>query len=210
VGLVVLLLLASVGGVTAALFQRRAVAQRNIALARLIASEADNVRSAQPGLAKQLSLVAYQLDPDSGEGAIYASQQSPGVFDGDDPAFDLAAGAGGRLAISTGEAIALWDMSGHGVGRVDNLATGAVALRTDGRLLAAATGPASAIKVNPVFGENVLSGQLDQVRLWAVDDPAHPKQLASWPAQGRTPRSGSGALPTRRIRFCCPGWPAPR
>jgi hypothetical protein len=64
--LTILLVLNSAGRVGAAAFQRQVVSEGNRATARLVAAEAASVREVQPGLSKQLSLVAYRLDPDTG------------------------------------------------------------------------------------------------------------------------------------------------
>ena len=58
----------------AAAFQRQVVSEGNRATARLVAAEAASVREVRPGLSKQLSLVAYRLDPDTG---------TPSVLDGE-------------------------------------------------------------------------------------------------------------------------------
>jgi len=173
-GLAVLLLLALAGGGAATAFQRQAVARGDLALARLVAAEAESVRSSQPSLAKQLSLVAYRLSPTDGAGAVFASQRTPGVLDSDEAALDIAVPTDGRLlAISTNTGIALWDPGGGRLGRIGGLTSGPVAVSPDGQLLAAGVGPADAATDDA----EQLAARRDQVRLWSLADPAHPAPL---------------------------------
>ncbi|MQS16634.1 hypothetical protein F7Q99_31720 [Streptomyces kaniharaensis] len=158
--LVVLTLLSVSAAGLAVTFQRDADTQRQRAVAQLVAAEAADLRGSQPGLAKQLAVTAYRLDPRANSAALFAALGTDGVFDGQDRVADLAQSASGRrLAVSTGNAVALWSTAGVGEeGRVRLPGVGAVALSPDGRLLAAAAGQA--------------------VRLWDIGDPAHPRELA--------------------------------
>ncbi|MFI2664733.1 WD40 repeat domain-containing protein [Micromonospora carbonacea] len=141
-GLVVLLLVAVTGGVGALAFQRQAAEQRDVALTRLLVAQAESLRESQPGLAKQLGLVAYDLDKASGAGAIFAGQETPGVFGAEEPAHELTlSGDGGVLAFSTGRVLGLRGLPDGRRGRVDDLGDrrpGPIALTPDARLLVAA------------------------------------------------------------------------
>jgi hypothetical protein len=177
----VLLLVAVTAGIGAALFQRQAVDQRNRAVARLIAAEAEDLRDRQPGLAKQLSLVAYRMDREAGAGAIFNSQQTPGILNGQEHAIDLAQSKDGSiLAISTGAAVALRAGAGRALAHLDVPSVGPITLSPNGRLLVA----------------GVTTGKKDnatsQVRLWNIEDPTHPKELPAQPAD--TPRLAALAI----------------
>jgi WD40 repeat protein len=162
--LVVLAVTASVAAVAANVFQRQATAQRNHAIARLVAAEAGSVRSGQPGLAKQLYMVAYRMDPQANAASLFAALETPGVFDGLDRVIDLAQSRDGEtLALSTGSAFVLWSTEGHEKGRIDFRGAGAVALSPDGRILAGTT------------AESVRAAEV--VHLWDVGDPSRPREL---------------------------------
>ncbi len=165
--LVVLTLLSVSGGGLALTFQQESRAQQQHAVAQLVAAEAADLRNSQPGLAKQLAVAAYRLDPQANRAALFAAVGTDGVFDGQDRAADLAQSTDGRrLAISTGNSVALWSTAGAGEGRIQLPGVGPVALSPDGRLVAAAAGQQG----KPA------------VRLWDIGDPAHPKELAIPPA----------------------------
>ncbi|MGW7559439.1 caspase, EACC1-associated type [Streptomyces sp. NPDC054757] len=150
--LTALAVLAATGGVAAGVFQRQAVAQRNHAVARLVAAEADELRGTQSGLAKQLSMTAYHLDPGAGTATLFAGLETQGTFGADQPVTDLAVGHDGRtLARSTGNSVVLSDMQGHRLGGAGLPGAGALALSPDSRLLAATSSKGA-------------------VRLWAVQD----------------------------------------
>ncbi|MDQ6900696.1 MAG: WD40 repeat domain-containing protein [Candidatus Dormibacteraeota bacterium] len=169
--LTMLLLVATTGGLGAVIFQRQAIGERNRATARLVAAEAESLRDVQPGLSKQLSAVAYRLDPDIGSASVFDGEQLPGTLDSQEPVIDMALTRDGRvLAISTGTSIALWDTSGRALGRVGEVSAGPVALSSDGRLLAAGV---------TLAGDAHPNGE---VRLWNVKDPYHVRQIASLPS----------------------------
>ncbi|MFJ2610055.1 WD40 repeat domain-containing protein [Streptomyces sp. NPDC087425] len=162
---VVLALLATTGLVGAGIYWRRADQAQQHDLARYLAAEAESQRALHPGLAKQLSLLSYRMDHKAGRSALLNSQRTPGVINGDDPAYDLSYSADGRvLAISTGDSIVLRTRSGDG--RISGILAGPIAVTTDGTVLAAATydngGSASAT-----------------VRLWDISHPDHPRKLAA-------------------------------
>ncbi|MET9530970.1 hypothetical protein ABZY02_10400 [Streptomyces sp. NPDC006649] len=157
--LTALAVLAATGGVAAGVFQRQAVGQRNHAVARLVAAEADELRDTQPGLAKQLSMTAYHLDPGAGTATLFAGLETPGAFGADQPVTDLAVGHDGRtLARSTGDSVVLSDMKGHRLGGADLAGAGALALSPDSRMLAATTSKGA-------------------VRLWDVQDRSRLRRI---------------------------------
>ncbi|MDG4810998.1 caspase family protein [Micromonospora sp. WMMD1120] len=183
-GLVVLLLLAVTGGVGALAFQRRAADQRDIALTRLLVSEAESQRESQPGLSKQLALIAYGVDSSIGAGAVYAAQETPGVFNAEQPAHDLALGGDGSvLALSTGRQLLLRGLTDGRRSEVTDLndkQVGAIALAADGGLLAAS------LYDEPAKGEVVA--------IWRLTDPATVTRVAVQPV----PESTVNALAVSR------------
>ncbi|MFF4394160.1 hypothetical protein [Streptomyces sp. NPDC001480] len=163
--LCVLTLLAGTGGVLAWVSGQREADQRRHAVARLVAVEAEHLRTNRPELAKQLSLVANRLDPRTATAPMLASLELPGVFNADTPAKDISLNADGDiLAISTGSDVVLWDTV-HGKKYVDpigQMSTGAVALSPDGRLMA-------------VVRESGKVG--GRPELWDVTSPEHPRRV---------------------------------
>ncbi|MHA6765569.1 nSTAND1 domain-containing NTPase [Streptacidiphilus sp. PAMC 29251] len=163
--LTALAVLATAGLVGVVVFQRQAEQARQRNLARYLAAEAEDLRDQQPGLAKQLSLLAYQINHDAGRGALLNSQRTPGVINAQEAAHDLAYSADGRvLAISTGDSIVL--RAGSNSGRIRADAVGPIAVSHDGRTLSAVT----------------YSSRLPNtatVRLWDISDPVHPRQTAA-------------------------------
>ena len=169
--LAVLAVLASLGLAGSIVFQRQATQAQDRALARYLALEAENIRDRQPGLAKQLGLLSYGIDRKAGHNAVFNSQDSPGLVNGDTHADDLASGADGRvLAIAVGDAVVLRDRDGTKSGRVDGFIVGPIAVARDGGLLAAATYDHSAA------GSATASAT---VRLWDVTDLTHPVRRAA-------------------------------
>ncbi|MFD8806181.1 AAA family ATPase [Streptomyces sp. NPDC059597] len=172
--LVVLLLIATGGGVTAAVYQHEAASQRGRAVARLMANEAVSLRDTQPGLAKQLSVAAYRLDPDLSVAPLLSMLETPGAYDGQDSVVDLARTGDGRLlALSTGRSVVLWRTSGERVATVPLPGAGGVALSADGRLLAALASP----EESGAGARSATAGSSGAVRLWSLADPAHPSRL---------------------------------
>lgn len=170
--LVVLFLLATAGGVTATVYQHQADAQRRHAVARLVATEAAGLRDTQPGLAKQLSVAAYRMDPGISVAPLISMLETPGSYDSQDSVVDIARTGDGRtMALSTGLSVVLWRTSGGRAATIDLPGAGAVALSPDGRLLAALA-PPSAPTPRPSTGENAAT-----VHLWSIADPAHPSRL---------------------------------
>ncbi|MFH9677802.1 AAA family ATPase [Streptomyces sp. NPDC017405] len=163
--LTVLLVLASAGLVGSVAFQRQAERAHHRDLARYLAAEAENLRTTQPGLAKQLSLLSFRMNEDAGLSALLASRSTPGVINRGEAARDLASSADGRvLAISTGDAIVL--RTRDGTTRIPAGVTGPVVVSRDGRRLAAVTyavgGPRRAT-----------------VRLWDLARPAYTRRTAT-------------------------------
>jgi WD40 repeat protein len=176
-----LLVIATASAGIAVAYQRQALGQRNEVLTRLVTAEADALRTTDPNLATQLSLVAYRLDPASATGAVFASQSSPGVYDDGEPAVDMAQRRDGRvLAVSTGTGLRLWDTRrGTRLARIGPLATGPVVIGSALRLLAAGVGPVSALYPGSTAETSGVAIGCDQVRLWSIADPAHPRPLAT-------------------------------
>ncbi|MGW4299239.1 caspase, EACC1-associated type [Streptomyces sp. NPDC004646] len=163
-------LLATTGLIGSLVFQRQAEQAHRRDLARYLAAEAENLRTTQPGLAKQLSLLSFQMNKDAGRAALLDSRSAPGLINGGQPATDLAAGADGRtLAISSGDAIVL--RTEDGPARITARSAGSVAVSRDGRTLAAVTYPHNG------------SGPAT-VRLWDLTHPAKPRPTASLKADG--------------------------
>ncbi|MFQ3556616.1 hypothetical protein QZN11_07405 [Streptomyces gramineus] len=169
--LTVLLLLVTAGGVTATVYQRQAASERRHAVARLVANEATSLRDTEPGLAKQLSIAAYRMDPGISVAPLLSMLETPGSFDSQDPVVDLARTGDGRMtALSTGLSVVLWKPLGGREGTIPLPGAGAVALSSDGRLLAALSvrfGPPS----RPAAATEVT------LHVWSVADPAHPTEL---------------------------------
>ncbi|MFJ6118778.1 trypsin-like peptidase domain-containing protein [Streptomyces sp. NPDC092129] len=161
--IVALALIAS-GTAVVALFERdNAVAQRHSAVARLVAAESERILDTDPGLAKQLALTSYRLDPDTGSGPLLAALAAPGVFDSVDAVSDMAQSPDGHtLVMSTDGGIAIWSMSGHARARIAGPKGGPLALTPNGHVLAATTGAAA-----------------HTVRLWDLTDPARPHDLST-------------------------------
>jgi WD40 repeat protein len=177
--LTALLVLAVAAAITAVVFQGRAAEQRDLALAGLLAAEAEQLRERQPNLAKQLSVVSYRLDKATGTAPVLASLASRGLLNAGTVAYDLAQSGDGKLVVvSTGDALVLRDprsaalVSTFGAGELN----GPVALSTDGRLLAVGMGPAVA-EAN-TNGREMRDLPRPQVRLYGLADPARPVPLA--------------------------------
>ena len=189
IALSVLLVLALAGGGTALAFQRQADARGDAALAQLISAEASQLRATDPNLATQLSLVAYQADPESGTDALLASQGSPGLLDDGEPALDMAQQDEGRVVgISTGTAIRLLDaLTGQYISQIGDLATGPVVIGSAAHVLVGATGPIEQLYPlsSYVNTDSGLQELRDQIRVWSIADPAHPWLLAAVPAHAK-------------------------
>ncbi|WP_018549571.1 caspase, EACC1-associated type [Streptomyces sp. LaPpAH-108] len=178
--LVVLLLIATGGGITATVYQHEAASQRGRAVARLMANEAVSLRDTQPGLAKQLSVAAYRLDPELSVAPLLSMLETPGVYDGQDNVVDLARTGDGRLlALSTGRSVVLWRTPGGRLATVRLTGARGVALSPDGRLLAAlaSTGESASGSTSGSGPESAARKLSATVRLWSLADPAKPVQL---------------------------------
>ncbi|MGW0702753.1 caspase, EACC1-associated type [Streptomyces sp. NPDC002867] len=163
--LTVLAVLASTGLIGSVVFQRQAERAHERDLARYLAAEAEELRDQQPGLAKQLSLIAYRMNQDAGRGALLNSRRTPGVINAEEAAHDLAYSDDGRiLVISVGDAIELRFRGGSA--RIGASVVGPVTVSRDGRTLAAVT-----------YDER--RPKTAWVRLWDISDPAHPRQTAA-------------------------------
>ncbi|GGT87879.1 WD40 repeat domain-containing protein [Streptomyces violascens] len=192
---VVLALLATTGLVGAGIYWRQADQAQQRNLARYLAAEAEGQRDLHPGLAKQLSLLSYRIDNKAGHSALLNSQRTPGMINGDEPAYDLSYSTNGRvLVLSTGDAIVLRTQNGDG--RIDGVLSGPIAVAANGTVLAAATydngGSTSAT-----------------LQLWDISDPSRPRKLAApttpdavtalaFSTDGRTLLAGTSAGEIRR------------
>ncbi|MDP9794988.1 WD40 repeat protein [Catenuloplanes nepalensis] len=175
--LAALLVLATGAAITAVVFQREAAAQRDTALAGLLAAEADQLRDTQPALAKQLSVLSYRLDEDTGTGPVLASMATRGLLNAGSRAYDLArSDDGSLLAISTDDGVVLRDARGsEPVARLgDGLVPGPVALRADGRLLAAGVVERHGGVANTT--RSTIARARPTLALWDLTDPAEPGQ----------------------------------
>ncbi|MGW5424054.1 caspase, EACC1-associated type [Streptomyces sp. NPDC003943] len=163
--LTTLVLLAGTGLFGSYVFQRRAERASDRDLARYLSAEAEGLRSQQPGLAKQLSLLSYRIDHEAGRGALLNSRTTPGVINAEEPAYDLAYSGDGRiLAISVGDAIELRFPDGST--RVGTGVIGPVTVSRDGRTLAAI-----------IYDKH--RSKTAWVRIWDLSDPRHPRQTAA-------------------------------
>ncbi|MFD7323204.1 AAA family ATPase [Streptomyces sp. NPDC059875] len=163
--LTALVLLAGTGLFGSYVFQRQAERASDRDLARYLSAEAEGLRSQQPGLAKQLSLLSYRIDHEAGRGALLNSRTTPGVINAEEPAYDLAYSGDGRiLAISVGDAIELRFPGGST--RVAAGVIGPATVSRDGRTLTAVT-----------YDEH--RPKTAWVRVWDLSNPRHPRQTAA-------------------------------
>ncbi|WP_228474231.1 ATP-binding protein, partial [Streptomyces calidiresistens] len=174
--LVVLALLVAAAGVTAVVYQREAVAERDAAdahraeaVARLVAADAARLRDSRPGLSRQLGLIAYQLDPEVGFGPLLAAHETPGTYHQAAVVADLDVTAdGSMLAMNADGDVVLWSTAGTGeLARLPGTGPGPVALSGNGRLLAAVAPTEREVPA----GELATAGT---VRLWDTTDPTSP------------------------------------
>ncbi|MGH3374731.1 MAG: WD40 repeat domain-containing protein [Actinoallomurus sp.] len=133
-----------------------------VAASRQIVAEANSIAAGQPGLARQLLVEAYRVEPtDEALGALVNSSALPGVLH--IPGLKAVRFAPNRamLAVSTDSGIRLINPETGGListlprGDADN---GALAFSPDGHTLAA-------------------GGREGSVHLWDVTDPSHPRVL---------------------------------
>jgi WD40 repeat protein len=169
--LVVLLVTTLITAGAIVVLGRRTVTQRDAVAVRALIDEADRIRPVDPGLAKQLELAAYRIDPEKSQQSLISTLGQPGMFDSDQSIADLARSRDGRLLVfSAVDRLLLEDGDGIRLSTITGLATGSIALGSDRKFLAAGTGPAGS------------TDRRTQLRLWDVADPAHPKSLADVPA----------------------------
>lgn len=147
-----------------------AIQQRNQALSREVLAQVPSLEGSEPGLARQLAVSAYQLDPtDQAVGTMLTGLSIPGMLtqqaDVNALAYDQRRPV---LAIATASSIALDDPANGAVLHTIPAPADLLAFSPDGRLLAAAE-PGGA------------------VQLWNVINPARPVML------GRIGGRGNGA-----------------
>ncbi|HEY2063405.1 MAG TPA: helix-turn-helix domain-containing protein [Amycolatopsis sp.] len=177
-GLAVLMVLAAVA-TTIAVYQGNAANhQRDIAVSRQLATEANQLRQNDPSLATQLSLAAYRVaDTAEARGSLLSASGTtyvtrfkphPGTITG------LACDAAGRTMITTGldGTTRFFDVSGpgtpvaHAVVRAGTETVTSLAFAAGTGLLATADEP-------------------DATRLWSTRSIDHPALLASLPGAGQ-------------------------
>ena len=164
----VLAALAVVFSIVAVNERNTAVAERNQALSSALAVQAPGLETGEPGLARQLMVEAYKLDPTPGaEEDLLTGLSAPGLLAQPAPVDAVASDPGQPLlAAATGTGIRLDDpASGTTKGSVPDAGSPAVAFSPDGRLLAAA-GPNGTIEV------------------WNVARPAHPALITRLAGRG--------------------------
>lgn len=165
--LVVLTLLATTGLVASLIFQRQATHAQERDLARYLAAEANGLRDRQPGVAKQLSLLAYQIDKDAGQGALLSSLRTPGVIGPNEPAHDLVHSADGRvLAIGVGDAIVLRGLNDDRTGRITGVDPGPIAVTPEADLIATAA-------------YNGNASESAKIRLWGISNLTKPELIST-------------------------------
>jgi WD40 repeat protein len=159
-----------VTGVMAYGSQRHAHQQRDIVSAQLLGGEADRLRSASPGLSRQLALLAYRADRKTGAPAVLSAQAQPAGYDQGEPTVDLATSADGRLtAIATGSGLRLWDTRGGRLAQVDGISVGALAVGSRRHFAVAATGPAD------------QADRRTHLTIWRIGNPRRPERIAEIP-----------------------------
>jgi WD40 repeat protein/transcriptional regulator with XRE-family HTH domain len=152
--------------------QRRVVErQRDEAVSRRVATDADRLRDADPNLAMQLALAAYRIAPTTeARSSLVESSATPtstrllatsGVLQAVAVTADgrtlAAGGAGGQVGI--------WDVSARS--RPRRLATVPGATGSSPTVFAVAVSP---------DGRTLATGGSDgHLRLWSLTDPAHPR-----------------------------------
>ncbi|MFE5138434.1 WD40 repeat domain-containing protein [Streptomyces fagopyri] len=179
-----LLLVSAVAAGTYVLFglhqERDRSNERQItARSRQLVEEADGLERTDPGLSRQLLLMAYATSPTAqARGALFRSLTLPGSFthdlrtQGQPPR--LAFHPSGRLLAVGGQgAVVLQDVqSGKPVADLEEAAIGdigALAFSPDGRTLAVGGG----------FGDYGATISPGQVQLWDVADPKHARRLVT-------------------------------
>jgi WD40 repeat protein/transcriptional regulator with XRE-family HTH domain len=180
------LLVVSGGLVSYLLNQRQVVErQRDQAVSRRVATDAERLRDVDPNLAMQLALAAYRIAPTTeARSSLVESSAAPtstrllvapGVLQ------SVAVTRDGRTAAAggVGGEVAVWDVSSRS--RTRRLST-----------VAAGTGPSAtvfSVALSP-NGRTLAAGGSDgHLRLWTIAEPAHPRLLA-------TVVGATGAQPT--------------
>lgn len=177
------LVVLTVASVTASVIAMRqteaAKSERDTAVSRQLVANATALRDTRPGLARQLSVLAYQVKPtQQALGSLIEGPQIPGSFavpqDGVSLAYSpsLDVSADGRLvAVGAMGQVLLHDTRTGRTSKPLKVRSGyaaTVAISPDGHTLAAGDG----------WGSDGFSVSPGTVVLWDVSDPSAPQKLA--------------------------------
>ncbi|MFD9006581.1 hypothetical protein ACFV0T_37515 [Streptomyces sp. NPDC059582] len=157
----------------------RSQERQNTARSRQLVEEAGGLERTDPGLSRQLLLMAYATSPTAqARGALLRSLTLPGSFTHDlrtqgQPPKLAFQPSGQLLAVGGQGAVALQDIqSGKPVAGLEEAAIGdigALAFSPDGRILAVGGG----------FGDYGATISPGQIQLWDVADPRHARRVAT-------------------------------
>lgn len=199
--------------------QDRSDERQRVARSRQLVREAAELEATDPGLSRQLLLMAYDVSrTDQARGALLNSLTLPGSYTHDvrtqgSPVTIAFQPPGELLAVGGTGTVVLQDVQ-HGR-QVAELTggtgdVGALAFSPDGRTLAVGHG----------FGDYGMTLPAGSIQLWDVSEPGHARRLASLPysysvtalafsPDGEQLATGSAGGPTRLWDVGRPGSPTP-
>jgi WD40 repeat protein len=191
--------------------QSNSEAQHENSLSQQVASEAAGLDAAQPNLAKQLQIAAYQVAHTSqAYSGLFTSESLPGTISLLGVTNAAYSQQGNLLALGAGQQVRLWDTAAHAVVATipasggatwtafDSASTVLAVAEGNGTIelwnvrqpghpvpdarVARSTGPVSQVAFLP--GTDLLgeAGWDHTVRLWNISDPANPVPLTTIPA----------------------------